>query len=89
VEATGKLLGQRSIHHPVPFDAALSCERRGDDADPEVRLAARQCAGVTVMEVGFVRNAQAFRVEGFGEFVSETRPYRHDAATSLRETVKP
>jgi hypothetical protein len=89
VDATGKFLGKRGIHHPVPLDAAFPFERGGDYAYPEMRFAARQRAGMAVVKMRLIRDSEALRMKGLGELFCEARPDGHDSATFLPQNLEP
>ena len=70
--------GQRGIYHAVALDPALPFEGRRYDIYPEVRLAARPVARMTLMQMRFVRDVEAFWQESFTQLVYDSVPGAHD-----------
>ena len=56
MDASGQLVGQNTIHHPVTFNPALAGEYVGADHDLEMRLAALAPAGMAGMLVTDIKN---------------------------------
>jgi len=60
---------KRGIDHAMAFDPALPFEGPRHNIDPEMRLAARPVAGMALMQMGFVRDVEAFGHESFTQLV--------------------
>ena len=73
----------------MPFDAAFPGEGFRDDADPEMRLAARPVAGVTFVKMRLVDHDQAFRMERLCKLFLNSGLDRHDAAILFSDSQPP
>jgi hypothetical protein len=67
VHAAGKLGRQRAVDQAMALEPALSGERLRNDINPEVTLPAGAVAGVSLVPMGFIDHAQAFRAESLGQ----------------------
>jgi hypothetical protein len=64
----------------MALDPALPFEGRRYDIDPEMRFAARPVSRMTLMQMRFVRDVEAFRQESFTQLVYDSVPGAHEAA---------
>lgn len=69
---------QQSIHHAMTVDPALPFERIGYNMYPEMCLAARSVARMTLMQMRFVDNIEAFGTESFAQFLRDVIFCGHD-----------
>jgi len=84
MNAAGEVVRQQRIYHPVTFDPALSFEGHGHNMNPEMRLSAGAVAGMTFMQVRFVDDAEALRMECVGEFFFDGVSGGHDMRNIVR-----
>ena len=63
MHAAPELAGECRVDHAVALKPGLSAERPGYNIKAEVRLAARPMPGVSLVQMGFVFDAQALRRE--------------------------
>jgi hypothetical protein len=75
-----KLGGQQLIYHPMAFDPALPFEGPRHDIEPEMGFAARTVPGMAGMQMGFIDDPEAFRVESFGQLPCDDVGHRHGFA---------
>src|SRR5262249_35158862 len=89
MHGTCELVGKRRINHAVPLDPALSFESSRHNIDPEVRLAARPVAGMTLMQMRLVLDFKAFGKESFAQLVRDSLARVHveelNLATAFRQ----
>ena len=78
MHAAGEFLRQRRIDHAMTLDPALPPERIRHNIDPEMRFPARPMAGMPLMLMRFIDDAQAFRRESSGQL------FRDDVARGHR-----
>ena len=62
---------QRRVYHAMALDPALPFEGRRYDIDSEMRLAARSVTRMTLMQMRFVGDVEAFRQESFTQLVCD------------------
>jgi hypothetical protein len=62
----------------------LPFERFRYDINPEMRFAARLVAGMAFMQMGLIRNVEAFRRESFVQLICDCVPDRHDTRNIVR-----
>jgi hypothetical protein len=70
--------GKRCIYHAMALDPALPFEGRRHDIDPEMRFAAWPVTRMTLMQMRFVRDVEAFRNESFTQLVYDSVFGAHD-----------
>jgi hypothetical protein len=63
---------ERRIYHAVAFDPALPFEGRRHNINPEMRLTSRPMTGVTLMQMRFVLDVEAFGIESFAQLVRDS-----------------
>jgi hypothetical protein len=80
VHRAPELAVKRSINHAVAFDPALPFEGCRYNIDPEMRLTARPVAGVTLMQMRFVLDFEAFGDESFAQLVRDNISGGHGSA---------
>jgi hypothetical protein len=64
MDAALQLVRERGVDHAVAFEPGLSPERLRYNIEPEVGLAARPVAGMSLVQMRFVFDVQALRREG-------------------------
>lgn len=73
-----ELVRQRRVDHAVTFESGLSPERARHDIESEMRFTARPMASMSLVQMGFVFDVQAFRRK------SCNKPGRYDVLHSHR-----
>jgi hypothetical protein len=84
MDGAGQFRRQQRIYHAMAVDAGLPFERLRHDINPEMRFAARPVASVPFMQMGLIRNVEAFRRESFAQLICDRIPDRHDPRNIVR-----
>jgi len=71
VNAACKIVGQDRIYHPVALNAALPFEGARHNMNSEMGFSAGPVPCVSFMQMGFIDNAEAFRMESVGQFFGD------------------
>ena len=74
---------QCRINHAMTLDPGLPFEGWRHNIHPEMRLAARPVAGMALMQMGFVRDLEAFRSESFAQLFCDSFLGAHGGADSM------
>ncbi len=78
VNTAGEFRRQQRIYHAVAVDPALSIERIRYNIYSEVGFAARPVAGMALVQMRFVDDVEAFRIEGLLQFLRDVVFGCHD-----------
>ena len=84
MKAAGEAFREQSIHHPVPLDPALPFEGARHDMDAEMSLAAGSMSGVPFVQMRFVDDADALRMECVGQLFLNGVSGGHDMRNIVR-----
>ncbi len=84
MNATREIVRQNRVYHPVALDAALSFEGARHNMNPEMRFAAGAVPGVPFMQMRFIDDAEAFRMESVGQFFGDRVFGGHDMRNIVR-----
>ncbi|WEF51942.1 hypothetical protein AFIC_000397 [[Pseudomonas] carboxydohydrogena] len=84
MDAAREIVGQDRIDHPVALDAALPFEGARHNMNPEMRFAAGAMPGVPFMQMRFVDDVEAFRMESVGQFFFDGVSGGHDIRNIAR-----
>ncbi len=84
MNAAREIVRQDRIYHPVALDAALPFEGARHNMNPEMCFAAGTVPGVPFMQMRFVDDAEAFRMESVGQFFGDRVFGGHDMRNIAR-----
>lgn len=84
MNAAREIVRQDRIDHPVALDAALPFEGARHNMNSEMCLAAGAVPGVSFMQMRFIDDVEAFRMESIGQFFGDRVSDGHDMRNIAR-----
>ena len=84
MDAARKLGGERCVDHAVALDPALTLEGLCHDMNAEMRFTFRTVSGVTGVQMRFVNDTEALRMESLGQLFGDQIACPHAPPAGLR-----